>query len=150
MLANNQFQQPEEPIHQPAPQSGKVPRNLNKEMEDGSVSKLSDTASKLSAFEERFTTVTEEIAESFEEFRQTQSEQRELLATILKHLQISKSSQTLNDISTQPSPSPVPTEIQTGSTEADDRQSSITSAQANHLSQLNQAGDSSDVAGSDS
>jgi hypothetical protein len=150
MLANKQSQQPEEPIHHPAPQSGKLPRNLNKEMEDGSVSKLSDTASKLSAFEERFTTVTEEIAESFEEFRQTQSEQRELLATILKHLQISKSSQTLNDISTQPSPSPVPTEIQTGSTEAEDRQSSITSAQANHLSKLNQAGDSSDVAGTDS
>jgi hypothetical protein len=119
-------------------------------MEDGSVSKLSDTASKLSAFEERFTSVTEEIAESFEEFRQTQSEQRELLATILRHLQITKSPQTLNDTLTQTSSSPVPTEIQTGSTEAADRQSSITSVQANHLSQLNQSGDSSDVAGNDS
>ena len=65
---------------------GNVPKDLNKDMEDGSVSKLSDTASRLSAFEERFNMVTEEITDTFEEFKQTQTEQRELLTTILRHL----------------------------------------------------------------
>jgi hypothetical protein len=70
--------------------------DVNKDVEGGSVSQLSDTASKLSAFEDRFNSVTEDIAETFEEFRQTQTEQRELLTTKLKHLQLTQLTQTPN------------------------------------------------------
>jgi hypothetical protein len=71
-----------------SPAPGSFPRDLNKDIEDGFVSKLSDTASRLYAFEDQFHLVIEEITDTFEEFRQTQTEQREVLTTILKHLQL--------------------------------------------------------------
>jgi hypothetical protein len=123
--------------------------DVNKDVEDGSVSKLSDTASKLSAFEDRFNSVTEDIAETFEEFRQTQTEQRELLTTILKHLQLTQLTQTPNQ-SLNLNSSPVYAKNNAETTEAVDRQSSISSDQANHLSQLNESGDPKGVAGNDS
>ena len=129
---------------------GNVPKDLNKDMEDGSVSKLSDTASRLSAFEERFNMVTEEITDTFEEFKQTQTEQRELLTTILRHLQLNQSSHIAKEKSNDSTPSPGPVNIHEESTEAADRQSSISSVQATHLSQLKQTGVTDGDAGTDS
>jgi hypothetical protein len=107
--------------------------------EDGSISKLSDTTSRISTFEDRFNLVTEEIAGTFDEFRQTQTEQRELLTTILKQLQLSQPTQPPTPNFNAPNSLPVPGQHFASATEAADRQSSISSDQANHLSQLNQS-----------
>lgn len=49
-----------------SPAPGSFPRDLNKDIEDGFVSKLSDTASRLYAFEDQFHLVIEEITDTFD------------------------------------------------------------------------------------
>ncbi len=97
-----------------------IPMSISQD--DGSVSRMSDTASRLSAFESHFQAVSADLSS-------TLAQQGLLLQSILKHL----------DISNPPSGIATP--------EAVNRQSSVTQSQANHLSQASDAGGTSSSAG---
>jgi hypothetical protein len=127
-----------------------TPSSYNNVQEDGSVSKLSDTASRLSMFEDRFNVITDELCGAIEDVKlQNVKQQRdfqaqqELLHSILAILQNHPQAQQLtpDDPST-----PSPPFIADGT---DNGQLSVASVQANHLPQLNQAGDPNRAAGND-
>jgi hypothetical protein len=124
------------------PTSNSPTRNVNDitDTDDGSVSKLSDTVSRLSAFESRFNTVTDELSEALGNVKlQTErqenefKEQRLLLISILNALQTTSDQNSLRHL--QPL----------------GEFTFTTSDKANHLTQLNQTGDpGSGAAGTDS
>ncbi len=113
-----------------------IPSSCNNEQEDGSVSKLSDTASWLSMFEDRFTIITDELCDAIEDVKlQNAKQHKEFWAqqeflhsslAILQHQPQAQKHSPRNPSSTM------------NVEETDNGQSSVISVQANHPPQLNQ------------
>ncbi len=122
-----------------------IPADVNKNTnDDGSVSKMSDTASRLSAFEAHFATVTDDFSEALNDFKRqaalqskVQAEQKEMLNSIM---QLLKST-------TMAAPANTQSSSNTRSEEAEGMQTHASFDTANHPNQMNESGGPEGAAG---
>jgi len=121
-----------------------TPTNADKDKDDdGSISKMSDTASRLSFFEARFNSVTVE-------FTKEQAEQRAMLTSIMELLKVSAVNFQPSILANTANVADPPQSSVIINTEADSRQSPTTSDKANHLAQKDSSGGSNGAAGNGS